>query len=361
MIRKRKTIQITLTEMCNLSCSYCYEKNRDCNILDFSLIKEALYNIFNENDSFDEIEIDFHGGEVFLVFEYLKEICEWLWSQQWPKPYICFVTTLVHGKIQRWLANNKHRLVLGLSLDGTPEMHNINRCNSYELIDIDFFVKTWPLQPVKSTISPASVNNLTESIIYLHGLGFSVNCNLAYGVDWYDDVESQYARQLRLLSDYYIANPTIYPCSLLIKSLWTILSSSPKKWCGCGDAMRCLGVDGGLYPCQMFLPSAQHGDLPAYGELLTILQSDFSNQECRQCGLYAVCGTCYGMNYSHTGSIAQKNPFFCRIRKIETYASAYMQGMMLGENKDYSLFANYTPSKLKVLAQAITKIQMSTH
>lgn len=37
---------------------------------------------------------------------------------------------------------NKERFIVGLSLDGTREMHNRNRSNSYDKIDIPFLLRT---------------------------------------------------------------------------------------------------------------------------------------------------------------------------------------------------------------------------
>jgi len=91
------------------------------------------------SENIEYVEILFHGGEPFMAYKRIREICEWLWAREWPVNYICYATTngtLIHGEIKEWLLKNKHRFCLGLSLDGTRDMHNRNRSNSYEKIDI---------------------------------------------------------------------------------------------------------------------------------------------------------------------------------------------------------------------------------
>lgn len=97
-----------------------------------------------KKEQIDYVEILFHGGEPFIAFQRIKDICEWLWAQEWPTKYICYATTngtLIHNEVKEWLMKNKERFIVGLSLDGTREMHNRNRSNSYDKIDIPFFIE----------------------------------------------------------------------------------------------------------------------------------------------------------------------------------------------------------------------------
>ena len=57
-------------------------------------------------------------------------------------------------------------------------------------IDIDFFVKTWPCQGIKMTLTEISLEHLSENIKYLHSLGFCEigGVNLFEGqFDWSDE------------------------------------------------------------------------------------------------------------------------------------------------------------------------------
>jgi len=185
---KRKIVMLTLTENCNLSCVYCFEKEKTKMVMDIQVAKNALTFEFNNSDDFDEIEIDLFGGEPTLCMDLIIDLVEWTYIQGFSKPYIFFLETngtLVHGEFQKWLLKNKEYVWAGISLDGLPETHNRNRSNSYKSIDIDFFVKTYPGQSVRMTINNDTISTLSKDVVHLHSLGFEgVIATFAYGIEW---------------------------------------------------------------------------------------------------------------------------------------------------------------------------------
>ena len=40
--RKKKTVMLTLTEFCNLNCTYCYEKNKSLKTMDYDVAMHIL-------------------------------------------------------------------------------------------------------------------------------------------------------------------------------------------------------------------------------------------------------------------------------------------------------------------------------
>lgn len=325
----KKTVMLTITENCNLNCRYCYEKNKSLETMKLGTAVKIIDQELSADDEYDECEIQFFGGEPFLEFELIKAICDYIWTHKWKIKYQCFTTTngtLVHGEIKQWLVDNKDRFVCSLSLDGTERAHNINRCGSFNAIDIDFFKKTWPNQTAKMTISPESLPYLAESVIYLHDLGFDFHNNLAYGVDWTDGSLIEVLReQLRILAEYYIEHPNTRHCSLLGMSIENVMMDRRiNRWCGAGVSMRSYDVFGNLYPCQMFQPLSFEMTQPkdkygiAFEELNTI------DESCADCPIFNICPTCYGHNYSATGDIAKRDKGLCRFTKEITLATSYI-------------------------------------
>jgi len=301
------------------------------------IIQEA----FSTIHELDEIEIDFHGGEIALKFDIVKEICQWLWGEKRPNPYLCYASTngtLIHDNIQSWFYQHRDKFWLGLSLDGTPEMHNANRSNSFEQIDIDFFRSSWPEQSTKMTISQETLPFLADGVKYIHKLGFRINANLAFGIDWGNKYFlNSYADQLYSLVEFYLDNPAIELSSLFSFSLAKVgaIVIAPekidaKKWCGCGETMVCYDMGGNRYPCQMFLPStsAKNG----FNILNTIDFQNFQNfidPICTDCILNSACATCYGHNYFERGAINIRDKRLCGARKLEALAASYLYGNML--------------------------------
>ena len=185
----QRSIYITTNLTCNLRCVYCYEQDKSSKeTFDLDLAKSTLTKELSIKSNSKGTLVNFHGGEPFISYKKIKELCEWAWAQNFPENFLFFATsngTLIHGEMQEWLFENRKRFVVGLSLDGTPEMHNRNRSNSYDLIDTEFFAKTWPEQGVKMTVSRETIHSLAEGIIYMHELGFKViRANLAEMTDW---------------------------------------------------------------------------------------------------------------------------------------------------------------------------------
>lgn len=316
-----KTVTLILTDACNLSCRYCYQGNREKRYMSFSTAERIIEHELMVEDGYEDVIISFFGGEPFMAFDTIQKCYDLIWNKSWSKNRICFVTTngtLVHGDIQKWLLERKDRIWCGLSLDGTREIHNRNRCNSFDSIDIDFFHKTWPTQSVKMTVSPETLPQLAEGVQFIHKLGFPVGNNLAYGVDWSDPNNlSILESQLYELIEFYLDNPSLQPCTMLSMNL-SRLATTPKgempRWCGAGRHMKTYDVDGKLYPCHMFVPEQN--------ELLITDNIDFSNDalfcdgKCIDCVLRAICPTCYGSNLINNGALGKRDNYLCELTKI---------------------------------------------
>ena len=329
----KKTVTLILTDSFNLSCSYCYQGNRQKRYMPYECAERIIEDELMADDGYEEAIISFFGGEPFMAFDLIKKCYDFVWDRDWPKKRICFVTTngtLVHGDIQEWLTERKDHSWCGLSLDGPREIHNKNRCNSFERIDLDFFHKTWPEQTIKMTVSPETLPHLAEGVKFIHELGFPVANNLAYGVDWSAaDNVSILGEQLYELIEFYLENPSIKPCTMLsmsIPRLATVKKKDIHRWCGAGVHMRTYDVDGTLYPCHLFAPGA----LGAKDKKI-IEEIDFNNDElfrdekCENCILQAICPTCYGSNLIYSGSLGKRDDNLCQLTKVIAKAVALFE------------------------------------
>ena len=224
------------------------------------------------------------------------------------------------------MLDNSERFTCGLSLDGTKKVHNLNRCNSFDDIDIEFFKRTWPEQYVKMTISPESLPFLYESAIYLHKQGFIFDNNLAYGVDWnHPELLKTMEEQLKLLADYYIEHPDIQPCRLLGLHIENInVEKHIDRWCGAGKGLKSYDVEGTLYPCQMFTPLSIEKEKSDKAFVLDFSAEKTEDPRCASCKIYNVCPTCYGHNYNATGDIAKRDEVLCEYTKLSILATSYM-------------------------------------
>lgn len=330
-----KSITLTLTAQCNLHCVYCYEHSKNDSAMSFDIARSILDSEMPECEG--QIYIELFGGEPFLAFDNIKRIYDYV-NVNWPdKQWIMFATTngtLIHDEIQDWLKNHK-RFICGLSLDGNKLMQDINRSNSFDQIDIDFFIKQYPQQAIKMTVSQDTLPFLFDGIVYAHSKGFKVNCNLAFGIDWSDKNNvAILERELNKIIEYYLRNPEIEPCSMLnvpIEHLGTQKDKKEiKKWCGTGTAMKAFYVDGNVYPCQFFMPiSAGKDKAKKLGEIKFVdsIPVELLDEKCQSCLIREACPTCYGSNYISTGNIYSKDYNLCELTKIIIKARSYFKAM----------------------------------
>ena len=87
----RKSVTLTVVNSCNLACSYCYEHHKDGARMTFETATAIIERHLNsESTDYDEVEIDLFGGEPFVNFPLMREICEYTW-QGGGRNLICFL------------------------------------------------------------------------------------------------------------------------------------------------------------------------------------------------------------------------------------------------------------------------------
>lgn len=355
---------LCVTHMCNLDCVYCYQKHDPNHRMSFETACACINDIFsNIPDGFSGIDISFIGGEPLLEFELIQKIIQYTKSQNFTVPYIFYATTngtVLTPSMKRWLVEHKEEFVLGLSLDGIPEVHNKNRCNSFDKIDTQFFLDTWPNQGVKMTLSECSLEHLAESIIYLHSLGFKeINgVNLFEGTyDWSDPrFISVLIPQLKELVSFYVEHDDLTVNQMLNRSI-AICEEKPrakKNWCGIGISAVFYDTDGKRLPCPFITPMTF-----SQTELEEITKTDFENVDefvddnCfKNCYIFPVCPNCAGANYLTQKTFKIRDKTKCQIQKLITLYSADLIGKRILKNPNH-----FQPEILVDTINAIEKIR----
>jgi uncharacterized protein len=338
-VATRRLCTLLVTHQCNLNCVYCYESFKSKKSMSFETAKtiiESEFEFVARSDRFDELAIDFLGGEPLLQFDLIHDLAEWIWSAPRPVRYILFSTTngtLLNDRMKQWFREHKDQYYLCLSLDGTPDMHAANRGHSLAKIDLDFFRETWPEQPVKMTVSCGTIDSLAEGIIYLQEKGFHVGANLGYGMPWNDNSITEFGQQLRQLGTYYLEQDQMPRVSLLdlpIEYAKQSPATRQTKYCGTGTHMVTYDVDGKAYPCHLFTPLVLGTSKSV--ELQSIKfqeEATITDQRCSDCSLQRICPTCYGFNYKSTGNVALRDQMMCRLFKAQALANCWLQTQLL--------------------------------
>lgn len=319
---------LCVTHSCNLSCVYCYQQNKSNKHMTFTIAQKCIDDIFeNIPEGTKMIEISFIGGEPLLETELLKNVYEYAMSRYEDDRLMFFATTngtVLSSEDKEWFRKHKDRFVLGLSLDGTPQTHNINRSNSYDKIDIPFFVNTWPKQGPKMTISKSTIQNLANDIIYIHEQGFKYinGVNFAEGdFDWgnKDDLRIL-SQQLRKLLEYYTEHCDLNLDQMFGKHIEFCSSDNVEKHklCGIGTSTVFYDVDGKKYPCSFITPlTFAEEELEEINSADFYKQEDFIDKNCLEtCYLFPICSSCSGANYLVNHTFSQRIKTRCEMNKL---------------------------------------------
>lgn len=341
-----KVIILIITYDCNLRCSYCYEPKKAHHRMSAEKAKEILRNeIDNLDDSYTNVIIQFMGGEPLLSFDLMKDVSEWIWSQDF-KVEVRNIHAPTNGTIlteemKGWLTTNKDRFSLALSFDGDRLMQNINRSDSYKDIDLNFFAKTFPDVAVKMTLSPQTIDYFYEGFRYLHEKGFNeVGPSLAIGdnVGWTQQHLTILSQQLKLIVEYLIENPHIHKVGNFDIPVWDILDKdSIDRSCRVGKDIICYDYNGITYPCHIFSPVTLDIDRAIQSKSIDFKKVRNSTTPCTKCVLKRACTRCYGINYRDRGNCATPSPFDCAQFKLFFFANCRYHILLAQKTKNENL------------------------
>lgn len=333
---RRRMCMLMITHACNLNCTYCYETHKQGLYMSIEQAKNIISHeaqFVLGDDRFDELQIDFMGGEPLMNFSLIKEIVEWLESGAIDVPWICFASTnatLLTEEVRDWLYKHKESIILGASYDGSGKMQSRNRGTDNYSIDLDFFHSLWPEQEFQMTISKETLPHLAEGVLIIQRKGYGVSASLAQGVDWTLEDAILYRKQLCILKDAYLKDTSLTPLNKLkrIVDVFNLPSSEREQLqrCGTGLNMVTYDVDGNRYGCHMFTPivlGKEHA-LPVDNvewDKPGLMADDY----CKDCVLRCFCPTCPGFNYKYRGNFANRDKRWCPLVLAEAMTACEFQ------------------------------------
>ena len=333
---RRRTCMLMITHACNLNCTYCYEVHKRNAYMSLDLAKDIILKeaqFVNDSDSFDELAIDFMGGEPFMNFALIKDVVEWLEEGVITVPWICYASTngtLLTDEIKDWLREHKNSFVLSASYDGNSKMQSVNRGTEKHNIDLDFFHELWPFQHFHMTISKETLPTLAEGVLSMQEKGCEVDAALAQGVDWTIDDAVIYREQLCILKDAYLNDTGLAPLNILKRYVNIFdLPAEEKvqgKWCGTGIQMAAYDIDGKKYGCHMFTPLVLGRDRALLADTVEWNSPvSIADDYCKNCVLRKFCPTCLGFNYEYRGDMAVRDKQWCPMVLAEALTACEFQ------------------------------------
>lgn len=331
---------VWVTLDCNFDCAYCYEQGGKKNIYVSdeltTQIEKFIIKTCIEKD-ISVIWLNLHGGEPLLnkkcIFNLVNSLRE---NHQIRKMYTSTTTngSIFDPQIVDYIDE------LSISIDGKEKSHDLKRCRrnggatfheSYE--NALRYLKLYPKLRVRMVISPQTVDDLSENVLFLIGGGFKT---IIPAVDFFDQTwtESQFDvlyEQLKVISEY---RKSLGKDDLIIG----LLDEPIRRMghCVVGEDGYQIYADGKVYPCtysvgrEEFVIGTVYDGL--YREKIRCMNRQLAGEidECYDCGFYPYCTTrrCYFLNEAITGNLYKPSEVICatehiRIRLQEINGKSY--------------------------------------
>ena len=270
-----RSVDLMLTERCNLRCSFCYIKKKE--FVNSEEIKRNLKFVnwfvkqFRESENFEKypqnriLSINLYGGEPCVAWDSVKELVEWRKSISDVNIQLAIITNMSlmdEEKINYCIAN---RVGIHPSIDGCKEAEDMFRKTADgNIVSDDVFknakilLSKLPGRSCRSTICPETAPFIFKSVKFLcEDIGFkTVNQILAEGCKWDDESLEIIKEQTVKITDWWIEKMregkhySLYYIRNMLMGIW--MPMRMRKLCSSGVGRCAIDTTGNIYPCHRF-------------------------------------------------------------------------------------------------------------
>ena len=349
-------LQLSITERCNLRCSYCYYRethaNRSVDMSDEVMeatLGLAVKRMVEQKDC--SLNITFFGGEPLLRMDFIKKTIKFAKSlikenkAALPKDFeLSFAVntngTLLSEETVRLMKREKFRIVV--SMDGPQKKHDLCRkrpdgSGSFKAIE-PFIPDLVEMDAVViMVVTPKHVKGLADSVKWVVKQGFrNVTTSLDFNGAWtgadYDALVPEYEKLARFWYKAKKEGSDIYLGTIQDKVFQEFLQIRSKSLtCYMNADSLAVAANGNTFPCTRFVSSRKgapyvtgnvfdersgiyKGVLPK--EVQRFMEND--RKECSGCAIRYRCVAheCGCTSFYTTGSLKGVSPEVCAHERI---------------------------------------------
>ncbi len=336
------------SSLCNMECAYCFYKDTAKNRQQYSygmMSYEVVDNLIQKTLLFANggpVTYCFQGGEPLVAgvsfYQYFTKKVEEL-NEAGSRITYSLQTNGRNITEEFCKLFQKHSFLLGVSLDGTRDVHNYYRGSFDEVMKGIDLLKQYQIEfNILSVVTDYSAKHIKEIWEFFKQQGFSylqfINClepigTMPFETEFTMDNEQYYEFHKQLFDLYYeeLKNNTMISVrhfDNLMARLW----GRPVEQC---DMLgRCFGqlvveADGSIYPCDFYCEDKYYlgnilnmslEELQKSPVMHQFIEKSFKVEEdCKKCSVWGLClGGCRReRDYSFDGNL-QKNKY-CEGRK----------------------------------------------
>lgn len=389
-----RTITFQVTDDCNLACTYCYQTNKNDNVLKLEDAKKFIDMLLSADDTSNEyinpeispaIIIEFIGGEPFLEIELIDQITDYFISQmielhhKWSTRYIISICSngvlYFDDRVQEYIKKHLTHMSFSISIDGNKELHDACRIfpdgsGSYDIAiaGVKHFTEVLGgSMGSKMTIAPENVEHTYSALRNLIDLGYTeINLNCVYEEGWNATHAKILYSELKKCADYIIENEKqeIYISMFEDECFRPKLETDNTNWCGGNGDMIALDWKGDIYPCIRYMESSLGDEIEpiiignvssgmmsnekekeAVKCLKCITRRSQSTDECFYCPIGEGCAWCSAYNYQVFGTADKRVTYICIMHKARALANAYYWNSLYRKYEEEKRFKIHIPDE----------------
>lgn len=397
-------VTFQVTDDCNLRCSYCYQINKGKHRMPFEVAKKFIDMLIDNDKNTQQyidsrskraIILDFIGGEPFLEVELIDQIIDYFVEQAilkdhpWQYHYVISIssngTLYFEPKVQEFIKKHLNRLSLSISVDGNKQLHDSCRIfedgsGSYDIAiaAVHHYVDVLGgIMGSKMTLAPENIAYTYEAVVSLIEEGYTdIHLNCIYEKGWNENHATVLYEQLKLLSNYMIANELTDKVYVSMFEENFFCPKDPndiENWCGGNGQMISVDYKGDIYPCIRYMESSLGNQVPPikigniYDGIMTdakckacinslkqVNRKSQSTEECFNCSIADGCSWCQAYNYQDSGGdFNHRAIYICVMHQARALANCYywnLKYLYNNENKRMKLWLE-DEKALKIIPQ----------
>lgn len=353
------SITINVTNNCNLHCKYCFEHEKNKNFMSSQTAIDIIDTAYNPiSKTKGEFTINIFGGEPLLNWKTIKDLIDHCNEKHYKVKYgITTNLTILTDEMVKYIDDNE--IMMLVSIDGIKEVHDKNRCNSYDIVienlkeliknKLSLFIEA------RMTILPEDAKNAIYGVKELINLGIDNICPMPVtDVEWSKDELDDLYNYYTSLMHYYISilNDDLLTRNISIKNTDEILTNVLEPlvtdpimcpiygihWCA-------FDTNGDVYPCHQgptseepFKSDMKLGNIYTGIDEVKLRKAHkyarYIKKECKDCIARPVCKCgCPSENIRMNGSEDIPTDGYCSTQRILVkVVKQYQKELMTASN-----------------------------
>jgi len=341
-----KSIDLMITEECNLSCEYCFHEKKPTTMT-LEQGKKILDRM--KELSPEEMTVTFFGGEPFLYPQLILDLSKYALSLWGKRIRLHVVTNATVFDQEIFTELSKMPFSIQVSIDGDEITNKEHRGGDFKEIcgNIIKIRDMFGSISARMTYTPKTVGRLSTNIEFIHReLGINkIMHHAVMEADWTDDSAQLYQTQLNHVYHYrrFCLKRDIPIDIHFIERPLSVLDEdekADKNFCEAGKTYIAIGADGDCYPCHRAFSSRVFRLGNIFEEVPFIrgifLNIDKQSTGCwKMCDSARTCHSCIITAYKVHGDLNKPIGSYCKICQIENkQASMYLPTEISDRNRN---------------------------